>query len=115
MVGLKKYKLMKKLQQKIHAILQTLKTYALKLRIFSFVGGQFKKRQKRNEEIIGIPFFYDDTVKEYEQYTLVDYGNTTVDSYLSKETPINKLFDKTDNEIIQEIKGFRQERKRLFK
>jgi hypothetical protein len=38
-----------KIQQKIYAIYQTLKAYASKLRISSFVGGQFKERQKRNE------------------------------------------------------------------
>ena len=38
---------LRKTQQKIYAIFQMLKSYASKLRISSFVGGQFKKRQKR--------------------------------------------------------------------
>jgi hypothetical protein len=42
-------KSLNKIQQKIYAIFQTLKAYASKLRISSFVGGQFKERQKRNE------------------------------------------------------------------
>lgn len=33
-----------------------------------------KKRQKQNEDAIGIPFLYDDTIKQYKQYNLVDYG-----------------------------------------
>jgi hypothetical protein len=40
-----------KIQQKIYAIFQTLKTYASKLRISSFVGGQFKKRQTLTNKI----------------------------------------------------------------
>jgi hypothetical protein len=39
----------KKIQQKIYAIFQSLKAYASKLRISSFVGGQFKKRQERKK------------------------------------------------------------------
>ena len=37
--------ILRKTQQKIYAIFQTLKAHASKLRISSFVGGQFKKRQ----------------------------------------------------------------------
>jgi hypothetical protein len=44
--------LINKTQKKIYAIFQTLKSNASKLRISSFVGGQFKKRQKRNESLI---------------------------------------------------------------
>lgn len=40
--------LLNKTQQKIYAIYQTLKTYASKLRISLFVGGQFKKQQASN-------------------------------------------------------------------
>jgi hypothetical protein len=40
-----------KIQQKIYAIFQTLKTYASKLRISSFVGGQFKKREPLRNKI----------------------------------------------------------------
>jgi hypothetical protein len=57
-----------KLQEKIYVIWQKAKQH-----IFS-VGGQFKKRQKQNKEIVGIPFFYDNTIKKYEQFNLVDYG-----------------------------------------
>lgn len=39
-----------KIQQKIYAIFQTLKAYASKLRISSFVGGQFKERHIRKKE-----------------------------------------------------------------
>jgi hypothetical protein len=67
-------KLINKTQQKIYAIFRTLLSYASKLRISSFVGGQLKKQHKRNDKIIGIPFFYDDTIKTYKQYNLEDYG-----------------------------------------
>jgi hypothetical protein len=39
-----------KIQQKIYTIFQTLKAYASKLRISSFVGGQFKERHIRKKE-----------------------------------------------------------------
>jgi hypothetical protein len=39
----------KKIQQKIYAIFQSLKAHTSKLRISSFVGGQFKKRQERKK------------------------------------------------------------------
>ena len=39
---------MKKIKQNLYAIYQTLITYASKLRIASFVGGQFKKKREQN-------------------------------------------------------------------
>jgi hypothetical protein len=91
-----------KIQQKIYAIFQTLKAYASKLRISSFVGGQFKKRQERSENTIE------------KKFKLVDYGNTTIDYYISKESLLNQFMDMTDFEIAQEIEEYREERKRLF-
>ena len=43
--------LLKKIQQKIYTIFQSLKAYAPKLRISSFVGGQFKKREPLRNKI----------------------------------------------------------------
>jgi hypothetical protein len=42
--------LLKKIQQKIYTIFQSLKAFASKLRISSFVGGQFKERDIRSED-----------------------------------------------------------------
>jgi hypothetical protein len=44
-----------KIQQKIYAIYQTLKAYASKLRISSFVGGQFKERHTQLVKTVNIP------------------------------------------------------------
>ena len=100
-----------KIQQKIYAIWQTLKTYASKLRISSFVGGQFKERQTFTNEDIKIIMTDIKQVSERLRKRLIYLkdNKTVVETITNsinelKYTKTGKTISLTDkNKIIDEI------------
>ena len=57
-----------KKQNKLQQCIKHIKTM-----FYTFIGGQFEQEQKRNEGIDCYPCLYDETIKEYKQFNLVDY------------------------------------------
>lgn len=117
-----------KTQQKIYAIFQTLKAYASKLRISSFVGGQFKERHdkinlddldtnERNKIMA--------TIKEVASELgekIIDLGTKTViidviqkdiDKLVETKTK-KKLSTETKLKIVDEIEIYVKSQKQLI-
>lgn len=117
-----------KIQQNIYAIFQTLKAYASKLRISSFVGGQFKERQSKfnlddldTNERNKIMATIKEVASEFGE-KIIDLGTKTViidviqkdiDKLVETKTK-KKLSTETKLKIVDEIEIYIKSQKQLI-